>query len=214
VLRAGAFAVGLIDAAAIVPIAILVPVLYGDEFAQAAPVFVVLALAAALSIVAGPVTAFVSSRLSAGELLRANSIALVVDVVLALTLIPLLGVWGAVIANASGALTSLLLLTRWELDVLGIRWRSALRDSSALWLASVIAIALVLVVPHIPGGPWLHAVAAGIIGAGAYLLGVRVLKIGLTHADADAILRSLPGPMRKGASPLLRWVRHTTPAEG
>ena len=213
VLRAGAFAVGLIDAAAIVPLAILVPVLYGRDFAQAAPVFVVLALAAGLTIVAGPVTAFVSARLSAGELLRANSVALVVDVVLAVALIPFLGVWGAVIANASGALTSLLLLTRWELDVLGIRWSTALRDSSALWLASAIAIVLSLLVPKAPGSPWMHAVAAGLVGAGAYLLGLRLLRIGLTHADADAILRSLPGPLRKAASPLLRSVRHTAPAE-
>ncbi len=214
VLRAGAFAVGLIDAAAIVPLAILVPVLYGHEFTQAAPVFVVLALAGGLSVVAGPVTAFVSARLSAGELLRANSIALVVDVVLAVALIPLLGVWGAVIANASGALTSLLLLTRWELDVLGIRWSSALRDSSSLWLASGIAVVLALTVPHAPGSPWVHAVAAGLIGAGAYLLGLRFLRIGLTDADAGAILRSLPGPLRKGASPLLNAVRHTAPTKG
>jgi O-antigen/teichoic acid export membrane protein len=214
VLRAGAFAVGLIDAAVIVPLAILVPVLYGHEFTQAAPVFVVLALAAGLAIVAGPVTAFVSARLSAGELLRANLIALAVDVVLALALIPLLGVWGAVVANASGALTRLLLLTRWELAVLGIRWSSALRDSSALWLASVIAVVLALAAQYTPGSPWVHAVVAGLVGAGAYLLGLRLLRVGLTHADADAILRSLPGPLRKGASPLLNSVRHTARVEG
>ena len=204
VLRAGSYAVGLIEAAAVVPLAILVPVLYGAEFAQAAPVFVVLALAGGVSVIAGPVTAFVSARLSAAELLRANTYALVVDVVLAVSLIPLLGVWGAVIANASGALTRLVLLTRWELDVLGISWRTALRDSSAVWVASAIAVVLALVLPLAPGSPWAHAVVAGVLGGAGYLLALRVLRVGLTTADADAISRSLPGSLRRWASPLLR----------
>jgi hypothetical protein len=55
---------------------------------------------------------------------------------------------------------------------------------------------------------------AGLLGAAAYVLGLRLFRVGLTHADADAILRALPGPLRKGASPLLRTVRHTAPAEG
>ncbi len=206
VLRAGATLVGLIDAAVVVPLAVLVPVLYGDEFAEAAPVFVVLALALGISVAAGPVTAFVSARLSAGELLRASVIALVADVALAVALIPVLGVWGAVIANVTGALLSLVILAHWELRVLGISWATALRDMLAIWVASLVAVLLVLIVPLVPGGPWAHAVTAALVGGVVYVLVLRLFGAGLNSADNAAIGRALPGGLRWLAVPLLTFL--------
>ena len=197
VLRAGATVVGLVEAVAVVPLAVLVPVLYGPEFAEAGPVVVALGVAAGFVTVASPVVAFVSARLSAGEMLKATSVALVVDVVLALALIPPLGVWGAVIANVGGSMTSLLLLTRSELRGLGITVSLAMRDALPCFVGAVLAGALMVAGDVTPGNEWLRALGVAVVGGVVYVVVLRVTRSGLTVPDADAIIRALPRPARR-----------------
>lgn len=201
VLRAGATVVGLVEAAAVVPLAVLVPVLYGREFATAGPLVVALGVSAGLVTVASPVVAFVSARLSAGEMLRATSVALVVDVVLAVTLIPLWGAWGAVVANIGGSLTSLLIMTRSELRGLDITVRTALRDVLPCLLGAALAGVLMLGAgvgigdggaALEAGDAWMRAALAGGVGSLLYVTVVRLSRSGLTVGDAGAITRALP----------------------
>ena len=204
VLRGGATVVGLVQAVGVVPLAILVPVLYGPDFAEAGPVVVALGVAAGFVTVGSPVVAFVSARLSAGEMLRATSVALLLDVVLALTLIPPLGVWGAVVANVGGSLTSLVLLTRSELRGLGIGTGLATRDALPSVVGAVLAAALMVAGSALPGSEWLRAVATALLGGAAYVVVLRLTRSGLTRPDADAIIRGLPGPARRIGPPVLR----------
>nr|WP_255523949.1 oligosaccharide flippase family protein [Terrabacter sp. MAHUQ-38] len=197
VLRAGATVVGLVEAVAVVPLAVLVPVLYGPEFAEAGPVVVALGVSAGFVTVASPVAAFVSARLSAGDLLRATSVALVVDVALALALIPTLGVWGAVIANVAGSMTSLLLMTRSELRGLGITVSLALRDAIPCFVGAGLAGGLMVAADAVPGNEWLRAVGVAAVGGLLYGAALRVSRSGLTVPDADAIIRALPRPARR-----------------
>ena len=197
VLRAGATVVGLVEAVAVVPLAVLVPVLYGPEFAEAGPVVVALGVSAGFVTVASPVVAFVSARLSAGEMLRATSVALVVDVALALSLIPTLGVWGAVIANVAGSMTSLLLLTRSELRGLGITVSLAVRDALPCFVGAALAGGLMVAAAAVPGNEWLRALGAAAVGGLLYVAILRVSRSGLTVPDADAIIRVLPRPARR-----------------
>ncbi len=212
VLRAGATVVGLIEAVAVVPLAVLVPVLYGQEFAAAGPVVVALGVSAGLVTVATPVVAFVSARLSAGEMLRATSVALVVDVVLAVTLIPSLGLWGAVLANIGGSLTSLLIMTRSELRGLGITVGTALRDVLPCLLGAALAGVLMLGagvggqadgVGAQAGNAWARALVAGALGGLSYLAAVRLARAGLSAGDAGAITKVLPRRARPVGSFLL-----------
>jgi O-antigen/teichoic acid export membrane protein len=196
VLRAGATVVGLVEAVAVVPLAVLVPVLYGPEFA-AGPVVVALGVSAGFVTVASPVAAFVSARLSAGEMLKATSVALVVDVALALSLIPTLGVWGAVIANVAGSMTSLLLLTRSELRGLGITVSLAARDALPCFAGAALAGGLMLAAAAVPGNEWLRAVGVAAVGGVLYVAILRVGRSGLTVPDADAIIRALPRPAKR-----------------
>ena len=197
VLRAGATVVGLVEAVAVVPLAVLVPVLYGPEFAEAGPVVVALGVSAGFVTVASPVVAFVSARLSAGEMLRATSVALVVDVALALALIPTLGVWGAVIANVAGSMTSLLLLTRSELRGLGITVSLAVRDALPCFVGAALAGGLMVAAAAVPGNEWLRALGAAAVGGLLYVAILRLSRSGLTVPDADAIIRVLPRPARR-----------------
>ncbi|MGO4599369.1 lipopolysaccharide biosynthesis protein [Terrabacter sp. 2RAF25] len=203
VMRSGATVVGVVEAVAVVPLAVLVPVLYGQEFAEAGPVVVALGVAAGFVTVGGPVVAFVSARLSAGEMLKATSVALVVDVVLAVALIPPLGIWGAVIANIGGSMTSLLLLARSELRGLDITVRLALRDALPCFVGAALAGLLLLATDVLQGNPWLEAVGAAVAGGVLYVVVLRVTRSGLTPADSDAVTRGIPAPARRLGAPLL-----------
>ncbi|GAB2776952.1 hypothetical protein GCM10027039_42750 [Terrabacter koreensis] len=206
VMRAGATVVGLVEAVAVVPLAVLVPVLYGQEFAAAGPVVVALGVAAGFATVGGPVVAFVSARLSAGEMLKATSVALVVDVGLAVALIPPMGIWGAVAANIAGSLTSLLLLARSELRGLGISARQALRDALPCFIGAALAGLLMLATDVVAGNAWVLAVAAAGMGALLYGVLLRVTHSGLTAADSEAVTRGIPGPARRVGPLLLGWL--------
>jgi O-antigen/teichoic acid export membrane protein len=212
VIRAGSTVVGGVEAAALAPLALLVPVLYGAEFADASPVVVALGVSAGLATVGGPVFAFVSARLSGRAILLANVAALVVDLVLAVALIPPLGVWGAVIANASGVLTSLTILSTRELRSLEIPAWTALRDALPAVLGSVVAVTLYAAASSLPGPALARAIGTAVVGAALYLGLVRLCRTGLSVGDAGAVLRVVPrrvhAPARLGVS-LLSATRPT-----
>jgi O-antigen/teichoic acid export membrane protein len=200
-LRAGSTVVGLLVAAAVSPLALLVTTLYGIEYASAAPVVVVLGISAGLVIVFSPVTAFVTSRLSAGELLRANLVALVVDALLAVTLIPVAGIWGAVVANVGAATIRFSLLVRTEIALLGMRWVEVWTQVRPAVLGAVLCLALWFAARPFGFGI-VPAVVAGLVGLAGYVAALRVARTGLTEADAGSIARPFGSRLR----PVLRVV--------
>lgn len=192
-LRASATAVAVISAVALPPLAVLVPLLQGEAYREASPLLVALGVSGGLLVLAGPVSAFTLARLSARGMLMANLLALGVDVVLALALIPGLGAWGAVVANVSGAMSRLLLLLRDELAVMGMGWGVALRETAPVALGAVaagLAWASSALVPD-------HIVVAALVSAGVgsvvLLAGLWGTRTGLNAGDAGAITRILPG---------------------
>ena len=140
VLRASSTIIALACAGGLPAFALLVPSFYGEEFADAAPLLLALGVAGALLAAGAPVSAFTLGRRSSRGLLTANIVALVVDVGLAITLIPLIGVWGAVIANVMGALSRLSLLVRGETRALGMSRRGVTRQVAPALLAMPIAV--------------------------------------------------------------------------
>lgn len=206
-LRAGATFVGGLTAAAVAALALLVPVLYGAEYETAAPLVVALGISSGLLIVATPVTAFVTSRLSAGELLRANVAALVVDAALAVALIPVIDVWGAVVANVGGAGTLLVILMRNEIRLLGLSWREVLSQSMPAVIGAVVGVAAWFLGREIGFGFW-PALVAGVAGVLTLLAALRLTRSGLTHGDADSIARILGARAQRVGRPLLALVTH------
>jgi peptidoglycan biosynthesis protein MviN/MurJ (putative lipid II flippase) len=135
-------------------------------------------------------------------MLKATSIALVVDVVLALALIPPLGVWGAVIANVGGSMTSLLLLTRSELRGLGISVPVAVRDALPCIVGATLAGLLLAAGTAIPGSEGVRAAVIAVLGGLLYIAVLAATRSGLTASDAESIVRVLPRPARH-AGPFL-----------
>jgi O-antigen/teichoic acid export membrane protein len=211
-MRVGSTVVGLLSAGVIAPLAALVPSLYGPEFTQAAPVVVALSISAGLVTCFNPVYAFVTSRLSGGAILKANVVALALDLGLAFALIPSIGVWGAVIANAAGALTTLTILLRLELRELGLGAVDLLADTVPVLLGSVVAAVAFFASEGAQVPPVVRAVALGLLGTAAYLAGVRLVRSGLTPTDAEVLSRGLPGPVRPVGGAMVRLITGRGPA--
>ena len=115
-------------------VALLVPAFYGPSYEGVPPILIALGVANGFLIVGAPVGAFVMARLSGFKVFAASLVALAVDVALALTLIPVWGVWGAVAANVCAAATQMMLLLVSEVRALGLTWGAVLRDAlPALW---------------------------------------------------------------------------------
>ena len=205
-LRAGSTIVAILCATALPPLAILVPLLYGPDFAAAAPLVVVLGVSMGFLVAAGPVSAFVLARLSARRILTANIVALGVDLTLAVSLIPLLGAWGAVAANVCGSATRLAILLRDELTHLGMRWREAARQGAPLVVGAVSCGLAFAPGQVLLGHAVVGAVVSVIIGAGCLIGGLRLSRSGLTWTDAEAIGRILPTRLRTWSRPLLSAV--------
>jgi len=198
VLRITTSFVGLVGALAIPLCAFVIPSLYGDEYRPAVPVFVCLALAAGLSVLSAPLAAFTLARFSAKRLLRINLVALAVDIVLMLVLIPPFAVWGAVVANASGAATAwgLLLATEARVHRFGLqRVVMALRPS--LWggVGALVGWRLSSQVSSV----WVGGVCA-LSGVAIFVLLVKTAGGGLLPEDTAAVTNALHRRMRALAS--------------
>lgn len=205
-LRASATMIGLLTATVLPALVILIPTLYGTEFAPAASAVLILGIVGALVMATGPVNAFVLARLSGRTYLRANVVALLVNITTALATIPALGMWGAVIANAAAALTRVILLLRSEQRDLGLSVSDIL---ASLTPAAVGGFACVLgwVPSIILQAPVLAEAAIGsVVASFILIIGLRVTHSGLETADTAAISRSMPVHVRRHIEAFLRLV--------
>lgn len=175
----------------------LLPTLYGASFAPAVLPMIVLGGVGALSAMAAPVVAFTLARLSSSRLLVINIAALVINVGAAFALIPIAGVWGAVIANSLGVVVRLVLIVGGE--------RRALRMSVAHVGRLILPVALATLSVAIgwalgiafAGEPLIRAGVAGVSSLLVFLVFTRLLRVGLERADADAVASVAPARIRR-----------------
>lgn len=203
-IRASALIVSLLLVAGVPFFALLLPALYGDAYSDSEPMFVALAISAGLLVASGPVSAFVMGRLAAGTILRVNLLALIVDVGVALAVIPSLGGWGAVIANVSGALVQLVLLVGSELRAMQMPWSELVKQTGSLILAVPIAVGTWALIEPIQLGRWVASFCAIPVGCALFLLMLRTTRAGLAQEDAVAIQRALPRRLDRPAGAALR----------
>lgn len=111
-LRLSAAGVAFLAAAAGVGTMLVAPVLFGAEYEGVGPAFLALAAVTLIRAAVQPYIALAHAIGRPGILMRANLIALLADVAIALALIPPLGLWGAVLANVAGGLLALGLMIR------------------------------------------------------------------------------------------------------
>jgi O-antigen/teichoic acid export membrane protein len=190
-------------ATAVPVVLIAIPLLFGHEFLEARGPFLLLGLVSCMGSVTVPLSMFLLATRNAGSMLRINIIALVADAALAIGLVPLLGLWGAVTANAGAQLLSFGLLTVIAIRRVGIE-SSAVGHACRPLILGIGATALALVWTLPTGLP------IGVVLVTAPLTAIAALAIGfrrlptwcISTADGDLVESSLPTWLR---SPY-RWI--------
>ena len=205
-IRTSALFVALLFVVGVPALGRLIPTLYGGAYLRSEPMFVALCISAGLLVASGPVSAFVLGRLDARTLLNVNLLALVVDVTVAVALIPGHGAWGAVAANMAGALTQLLLLLRSELRSLGMGWIVLSRDVRSLCLAIFISILCWLGSMRLEVGGFAAALGVAVVGPVLFLCALRGTQSGLDKGDAAAIERAAPRRLKRPVAVALNFV--------
>ena len=203
-LRFSSIGAGAINALLLPPAALALTLFYGHRYSGAVALLVPLGLASTLQSVSHPVTALTLARRRGGFLFRVAAVALAADVVLAFSLIPVLGVWGAVVANVSAQCVSIVGLTVSELRVQALSWRDLERAVRA-WTLSLLAVPVALGAGALLTGamPRLAvAIASALVGAGTYAAGLRLTGPALGGGDAAVVLETLPASL----SPVTRRV--------
>jgi O-antigen/teichoic acid export membrane protein len=207
-LRAGASIVAVLVATALPVLALLVPTLYGAGYEGVPTVAIVLGISGGFLVVASPVQAFVQARLAGARVLKANLTALAVDLALAIALIPVLGVWGAVIANVVGAGTQMGILIAVEITQLELSWLDTAHQSLPVFIGAGACLAAWFTGRFAPFPIILDVLASASTGGLLLLLGLWLTRSGLAQQDAEAIRRVLPGRLQPVVTPLLRCLTH------
>lgn len=203
--RVSALLSGGLVAVAVPTLVFAVPFVYGDAFASAAWLFVPLAVVSAFQSVNNPVLAFVNGRQRGGLILKTNSAALVVNVGMALALIPSFGAWGAVVANVFGQLVVLVVLAVAEPLAMTHGGRGLILLYRPFLLGVVIAGASLAAGDVLRSlSPALTPVAAFVVGALLYVVAVRLSGSGLTTQDHEALTGAVAPSLRPYLSRLLR----------
>lgn len=191
-LRLSSVAVAFLAGTALVGTALLAPLMYGEAYAGVALAFTTLAAVSLVQSMAQPYSALAYASGRPALLLRALGIALAADLAVAFALIPPLGLWGAVIANAAGGLIALVLTIR------GVAGRGSLHlaEVSTLRLAAVtLASCAAAYLAGFAGGSVhaaLGAFAAFAAGPAAFLSLTSAAGGLLPKADVEVLLSVLP----------------------
>jgi O-antigen/teichoic acid export membrane protein len=205
--RVTALVCGVIAAAVVPALVFAIPLIYGKDFATASWLLVPLALVSVFQSVNNPVVAFVNARRRAGLRLKATSTALVVDVAIAVALIPRFGAWGAVVANIIGQLIVITWLVAAEplARSLGLSAVLRLYRPFLVGLAAAGAALSVGLASH----SWsasLTPVLVFCVGGGVYVFGIRLCRSGLTTEDRNAFVGAMAAPLQSVLSRLLQPV--------
>lgn len=208
VLGASSLFVGFLTAVVLPPVYVLVPLIYGQQFADVSSLLLGLSLAALLNMLANPTYAFVAARGQGFRLLRLYGIALVVNVFCAVPLILLWDAWGAVIANAAGSIVASVLLVSNELRSQKVGWAVVVAPLR-VWLASVAIAGAVIAMSFASPMPALPtAGVATLIAFLGWVVSLRVVRGGLDDADLRAIAGALP---RRASRTIDPWLRRLIP---
>jgi O-antigen/teichoic acid export membrane protein len=191
-LRLSCAGVAAIAGTLVVATAFAAPVLFGNQYPHVGLAFAALAVASLVQSAAHPYTALAYAHGRPGIALRALAVALVVDIAVALALIPPFGIWGAVAANALAGVTAIALVARAAAGADSLRAAGvpALRLSLLAIGSALLACAVAL--PATAVHQLAGAAAALVVGSAAFVAGARATGGLLGGSDASVLLAGLP----------------------
>lgn len=196
-LRLSSAAVACLTSAAGVGTVLAAPILFGPQYAGVGVVFAALAAISLVQSAVQPYLALAYALGRPGFLIRVNAIALAGDVAVALALIPTIGLWGAVIANATGGILAIGLTVRGLPSANSVR-AAGVPVAALLRLAALSCLAAYLV-GRLAGElhPVAGALAAFAAGACSFFALARLFGGPLPAGDAGVLLDVLPGRLAR-----------------
>ncbi len=188
-------------ATAIPLVYVAIPLLFGHRYEPAKTPFLILGLVSCLQSVTVPLSMLVYATRKAGSVLRIDLVCVTVDAVLAIGLVPVWGLWGAVTANATAQLLSLCLLTIVAVRQVGIDANSVNRACLPLTLGLAAAGSSVMIALLAPLPTAVLLIVAPLTGTIVLVVGFRYLASWrISATDAALVEASLPlrlrGPQR------------------
>lgn len=197
-------------------LAVLIPWIYGRDFAPSADYFVVMACAAGFVVVGSGSYASLMARLRGGSYLRVNLSALAVMTGVALAMIPPWGAWGAVASMVAGTTVRALLMVAIEMRAYAIGALQMWRAFAPLMIATgVVAVVWFGLCTRLDlGSPVVAvavAVAGALIGGAGFVIGLRLGGAGLEVEDTAVLLVAVPSRLRSPARSLLVLLSRRVP---
>lgn len=170
----------------------IVVLLYGEAYAPAGPLLVILAWTIPLRTVSALCAVTLDATYRQGRRLRASGFAVAVNLVLNGLLIPVIGVWGAAVAALATETVFLIACVR------ALRPHRPQLVMPLLW--SVLVAAPVALAAALTPGPGLARVAAGAAVFGLLSAGFLWRRWRASPADTDlaTVVRQLAGPTGEG----------------
>lgn len=203
--RISAVSTGLVLVAGVPLAAGLIPLIYGDEFAAAADLFVVMACSAGIVVVGASSYASLMARLRGGTYLRVNLLALLSMALVAILAIPSLGSWGAVASVVAGTLVRALSIVGVEGRHHGIGPGELFSAFVPVLLAGALTLGVwFLLVDAMAVDAWVRATTGAMCACALYVVGVRVTRSGVRRGDRDMLVSAMPGRLRPLVSATLR----------
>lgn len=181
-----------------------IPLLYGSGFVAVGPLFLALGVTSCFQSICNPVVVFTRARRRTGVLLGMTGAALLVNFVLALTLVPQFNVWGAAAANSGAVVVFFVLALRHELPVHGVCGRAFIGAMGSWLIALSVATVAIFLTALVPLPATVKVLVAGLMGSAGYLFGLWVSSTGLTQADVGVITAALPARVGQRLIPFLR----------
>jgi O-antigen/teichoic acid export membrane protein len=180
---------------------------FGHDFRNAIGAFLALGLVSCIQSVSRPLIAFGLATRGARALFRINLICLSVDILVALALIPSLGLTGAVAANAAAQLTSVALLGLKVGPRIGLTAGAVLSATKSFVIGPTAGL-LALALAELLDSRALQLVVAPIAGLTFFLTAFAALPSArLPSEDAAFIVRAFPARLRSLADFAMRHAR-------
>ena len=204
--RVVSFANAMALAVIVPPLVVIVPVLFGRSYKGVGPFVAALAVVATLRTLKHPVDALLNARRNAGVLLMSNVWSVLVDFGLAVVLIPLIGVWGAVVAGGAAQGLSMTFQVRAELKSQEMSVKEFI-GANSMWVWGVACGGLAVLLGEVArtriGVPLAVAIAIG-VGTLSTSVIARATGGALRGNDLEAFVGSMPPRLRRTMRLLLR----------
>jgi O-antigen/teichoic acid export membrane protein len=184
----------------------LIPIVYGEQFATVSRLLLPLTAVAVFQSMTSPLLAFARAQRITVALIWAGALSLVLDIALAVALVPIWGVWGATIATTAAQLSTIAVLVTLQVRRGTVTWFGLSRAYAPFLLAVGVSFSAVLLGEGAGAHSMVLIEALYLGSVPIWLLLVRWTIRADEVADLATAVGSLPATITRVAVPVIGWL--------